>query len=143
MGAVGIAALIANVGVAFMLYRFREGESDRQSVWICSRNDAIANVAVVGAAFGVFGTGTAWPDLIVAAIMATISISGGAKIVRLAWGELSTEAGLPKLIREGTGRIMSAWPRPEENHGSAGEADHRPYRIPAIRLHAFSEPQPE
>lgn len=82
MGAVGIAALIAHVGIAFMLYRFREGDSDRQSVWICSRNDAIANVAVVGAAFGVFGTGTAWPDLIVAAIMATIGISGGAKIIK-------------------------------------------------------------
>ena len=91
MGAVGIAALIANVGVALMLYRFREGDSNMQSVWICSRNDAIANVAVVAAALGVFGTGNAWPDLIVAAIMATIGISGGVKIVRLAWSELSVK----------------------------------------------------
>lgn len=88
MGAVGVAALIANVGVALMLYRFREGDSNRQSVWICSRNDAIANIAVVAAAFGVFGTGSAWPDLTVAAIMATIGISGGVKIIRLAWGEI-------------------------------------------------------
>ena len=91
MGAVGIAALIANVGVAVMLYQFRDGDSNMQSVWICSRNDAIANIAVVAAALGVFGTGTAWPDLIVAAIMATIGISGGIKIIRLAWNELSTK----------------------------------------------------
>ena len=91
MGAVGIAALAANVAVALMLYRFREGDSNMQSVWICSRNDAIANIAVVAAAVGVFGTGTAWPDLIVAAMMATIGISGGIKIIRLAWSELRDE----------------------------------------------------
>lgn len=89
MGAVGIAALIANVVVAAMLYRFRDGDSNMQSVWICSRNDAIANIAVVAAALGVFGTGSAWPDLIVAAIMAAIGVSGGIRIIRLAWGELS------------------------------------------------------
>ena len=89
MGAVGGAALAANVGVAVMLYRFRRGDANRRSVWICSRNDAIANVAVVAAALGVFGTGTAWPDLIVAAIMAALGISGGIQIIRLAWAELS------------------------------------------------------
>ena len=89
MGAVGIAALIANVAVALMLYPFREGDANMRSVWICSRNDAIANIAVVAAAIGVFGTGTAWPDLIVAAIMATLGISGGVKIVRLALSELN------------------------------------------------------
>lgn len=88
MVAVGLAALTANVGVALMLYRFREGDANRRSVWICSRNDAIANIAVVAAAVGVFGTGTAWPDLIVAAIMATLGISGGVKIIRLAWNEM-------------------------------------------------------
>ena len=91
MGAIGIAALIANVAVAVMLYRFRDGDSNMQSVWICSRNDAIANFAVVSAALGVFGSGTAWPDLIVAAIMATIGISGGVKISRIAWAELASE----------------------------------------------------
>ena len=99
MGAVGIAALIANVGVALMLYRFRDGDSNMQSVWICSRNDAIANIAVVAAAFGVFGTGTAWPDLIVAAIMATIGISGGIKIMRLARHELVSERSLAVAVR--------------------------------------------
>ena len=89
MGGVGVAALIANAAVALILYRFREGDANMRSVWICSRNDAIANIAVVGAAVGVFGTGTAWPDLIVAAIIATLSITGGVKIVRLAWSELA------------------------------------------------------
>ena len=94
MGAVGIAALAANVGVALMLFRFREGDANMRSVWICSRNDAIANIAVVAAAVGVFGTGTAWPDLIVAAIMATLGLSGGVKIIRLAWAELNDEPTL-------------------------------------------------
>lgn len=89
MGAVGVAALLANIAVALMLYRFREGDANMRSVWICSRNDAVANIAVVAAAVGVFGTGTAWPDLAVAAIMATLSITGGVQIVRLAWGELA------------------------------------------------------
>jgi Co/Zn/Cd efflux system component len=57
-------------------------------VWICSRNDAIGNVAVLMAAAGVFGTGTGWPDFIVAAIMAALSISGGWQIIRQAYGEL-------------------------------------------------------
>lgn len=94
MGGIGLLALAANIGVAVMLFRFRRGDSNMRSVWICSRNDAIANVAVVAAALGVFGTGTAWPDLIVAAIMAALGISGGARIIRLAWDELSRK---PKL----------------------------------------------
>ena len=98
MGGVGVAALIANVAVALMLYRFREGDANMRSVWICSRNDAIANIAVVAAAVGVFGTGTAWPDLFVAAIIATLSITGGVKIIGLAWSELALSKpgkGLP------------------------------------------------
>ena len=63
MGAVGVAALAANAGVALMLYRFRGGDANMRSVWICSRNDAIGNAAVVLAAAGVFGTGTGWPDV--------------------------------------------------------------------------------
>lgn len=97
MGAVGLAALAANVGVALMLYRFREGDANMRSVWICSRNDAIANIAVVAAAFGVFGTGSAWPDLIVAAIMATLGITGGIKIIRLALNELGDGKSIPIL----------------------------------------------
>lgn len=88
MGIVGVAALSANAGVALMLYRYRTGDANMRSVWICSRNDAIGNVAVVLAAAGVFGTGTAWPDLIVAGIMAALGISGGVQIIRQARSEL-------------------------------------------------------
>jgi len=88
MGGVGIAALLANVFVAVMLFRFRAGDANMRSVWICSRNDAVGNVAVVAAAAGVFGTGTAWPDLIVAAILAGLGLIGGWQIVRQASAEL-------------------------------------------------------
>jgi Co/Zn/Cd efflux system component len=88
MGVIGIVALVVNAAVALMLFRFRTGDSNMQSVWICSRNDAIGNIAVVAAALGVFGTGTGWPDVIVAAIMASLSISGGWQIIRQARGEL-------------------------------------------------------
>lgn len=90
MGAVGVLALVANGGVALMLYRFRSGDANMRSVWICSRNDAIGNAAVVLAALGVFGTGTAWPDIGVALIMAGLGLSGGFQILRQAWGELTT-----------------------------------------------------
>jgi Co/Zn/Cd efflux system component len=97
MGVIGVLALAANVGVALMLYKFRAGDSNMRSVWICSRNDAIGNLAVLAAAAGVLGTRTGWPDTIVAAIMATLSISGGWQIVRQAGGELATrrQAGHP------------------------------------------------
>ncbi len=94
MGVVGIAALVANGGVALMLYRFRQGDANMRSVWICSRNDAIGNVAVVLAALGVFGTGSGWPDLVVAAIMGGLGLWGGSQIVRQARAELrSAPAG--------------------------------------------------
>jgi len=88
MGAVGVTALIANGGVALMLYRFRSGDANMRSVWICSRNDAIGNLAVLFAALGVFGTGTGWPDATVAAIMGGLGLLGGWQIVRQARGEL-------------------------------------------------------
>jgi Co/Zn/Cd efflux system component len=88
MGTIGIVALLVNAGVAVMLFRFRTGDANMRSVWICSRNDAIGNVAVVAAAAGVFRTGTGWPDVIVAAIMAGLSISGGWQIIRAARREL-------------------------------------------------------
>ncbi|MBA4503694.1 cation transporter [Marinobacterium marinum] len=82
MGLVGLLALVANVSVAIVLFRFREGDADMRSVWLCSRNDAIGNLAVMTAALGVFRTGTAWPDLIVAAIMGTLAITAGVGVVR-------------------------------------------------------------
>ena len=90
MGVIGIAALVANAGVAFMLYRFRSGDANMRSVWICSRNDAIGNLAVVLAAAGVFGMGSAWPDLVVATIIAALGLSGGVQIMRQARNELTS-----------------------------------------------------
>ncbi|MBI2768146.1 MAG: cation transporter [Burkholderiales bacterium] len=89
MGAVGTLALAANLGVAWLLYAFREGDANMRSVWLCTRNDAIGNIAVMLAALGVLGTGTAWPDLAVALVMATLAISAGVSVLRQAMGELS------------------------------------------------------
>ncbi|NML96148.1 cation transporter [Novosphingobium olei] len=88
IGIVGVIALVANLACAAMLWRHREGDANRRSVWICSRNDAIGNIAVVAAAIGVFGTGTGWPDIAVAAIMAGLALSGGWQIIRQARSEL-------------------------------------------------------
>jgi Co/Zn/Cd efflux system component len=88
MGIVACAALIANGAVALLLFRFRGGDANMRSVWICSRNDAIGNLAVLGAAAGVFGTGSGWPDAIVAAAMAALSLGGGWQIIHQARGEL-------------------------------------------------------
>lgn len=84
MGAIGMVALLANLACAVMLWRHREGDANRRSVWICSRNDAIGNIAVVAAALGVFGTAPACPDIMVAAIFAGLGVSGGWQIVRQA-----------------------------------------------------------
>jgi cation diffusion facilitator family transporter len=91
MGVVGTIALLANVAVALMLYAYREGDSNMRSVWLCSRNDALGNLAVMLAALGVFGTGAGWPDLIVATIMALLSISAAVQITRHALEELRSE----------------------------------------------------
>lgn len=88
MGSVGLVALAVNAGVALMLYRFREGDSNMRSVWICSRNDAIGNVAVMLAAVGVFGTGSAWPDLVVAAVMGALALTGAWTVLKQARAEL-------------------------------------------------------
>lgn len=88
MGLIGILALLVNVGVASLLFRYRIGDANMRSVWICSRNDAIGNIAVIGAAIGVFGTGTAWPDLLVAAILGILGLSGGVQIIAQATKEL-------------------------------------------------------
>ena len=92
MGLIGALALAVNVAVALMLYAFREGDANMRSVWLCSRNDAIGNVAVMLAALGVVGTGTVWPDLAVAAVMAYLAITGGWSVLRQARGELTSAA---------------------------------------------------
>ena len=87
MGSIALVALVANVAVAWMLYAFREGDANMRSVWLCSRNDAIGNLAVFIAALGVFGTGSAWPDLAVASLMAALALHGGWTVLQLARGE--------------------------------------------------------
>lgn len=91
MGTIGSLALAANVAVALMLYAYRTGDANMRSVWLCSRNDAFGNIAVMLAALGVFGTGTAWPDLVVAAVMATLAIWGGSSVIQQARQELAFE----------------------------------------------------
>src|SRR4051795_4868487 len=88
MGEVGFAALVANGAVFALLWVYRAGDSNMRSAWLCSRNDVIGNLAVLLAALGVFGTGTGWPDVIVAAIMAGLALQGAWQIVRHAQTEL-------------------------------------------------------
>lgn len=88
MGAVGVLALAVNIGVAILLYRYRDGDANMRSVWLCTRNDAIGNLAVLAAALGVFSTGTAWPDWIVAALMAALALHASATVIRAARREL-------------------------------------------------------
>ena len=90
MGGVAIAALIANVSVAALLFRYRTGDSNMQSIWLCSRNDAIGNLAVIAAAASVFATASRWPDLLVAGVIALLSITAAFRVVRLALVELKT-----------------------------------------------------
>ncbi len=88
MGAIGALALLANVAVAAMLYAWREGDANMRSVWLCSRNDAIGNVAVMAAALGVFGTGSAWPDVAVAVVMGVLALTAARAVVQQARTEL-------------------------------------------------------
>lgn len=87
MGAVGFAALAANAACFGLLWAYRAGDSNMRSVWLCSRNDVIGNVAVLLAALGVFGTGTGWPDVVVAAVMAGLALQGSWLVIRHALSE--------------------------------------------------------
>jgi Co/Zn/Cd efflux system component len=88
MGAIGALALVANLGVAVLLFRFREGDSNRVSVWLCTRNDAIGNLAVLAAAAGVFGLGHGWPDALVAAGMGLLALHSASRVARQAMTEI-------------------------------------------------------
>jgi len=87
MGVVGFLALLTNLASVFLLVRYKDGDANVRSVWLCSRNDAIGNVAVMIAALGVWGTATRWPDLIVATIMAALFLSSAFQIIRQAFAE--------------------------------------------------------
>lgn len=91
MGLVGSLALAANLFVAILLFRYRNGESNMRSIWLCTRNDVIGNLAVVAAGVGVFASATRWPDLFVAALMAFLAISSARQIVIQAHSELRQE----------------------------------------------------
>jgi Co/Zn/Cd efflux system component len=97
MGVIGAVALAANVSVALMLFRYRKGDSNMRAVWLCTRNDAIGNLAVLIAAAGVFASDTAWPDLAVAAIMSSLAMLAGAQVMRQAWREI-VESRAPAVL---------------------------------------------
>ncbi len=87
MGGIAVLALAANLASVLLLLRYKDGDANVRSVWLCSRNDAIGNVIVMAAAAGVWGTKTAWPDLGVAALMAGIFLTSATQILRQAWQE--------------------------------------------------------
>ena len=87
MGIIGFMALSANLASVLILVPYKDGDANVRSVWLCSRNDAIGNVAVMIAALGVWGTSTGWPDLIVAGIMAALFLSSSVQIIRQALAE--------------------------------------------------------
>ncbi len=91
MMVISVVGLAVNIGCAALLYRHRGGDSNRESVWICSRNDAIGNIAVILAAGGVFASASAWPDIIVAAILGYLALSGAWQILRAASKDLQVQ----------------------------------------------------
>ena len=91
MGMIGSLALFANLAVAWLLFRFRSGDSNMQSVWLCTRNDAIGNLAVILAGVGVFYTQARWPDLIVAMLISSLALHSAWKITILAKLEISSQ----------------------------------------------------
>jgi Co/Zn/Cd efflux system component len=95
MGAVGFAALAANAASFGLLSAYRGGDANMRSAWVCTRNDVLGNLAVLLAALGVFGTGTGWPDVIVAGIMATLAVQGAAAVIRQSVSELRQPAAVP------------------------------------------------
>jgi Co/Zn/Cd efflux system component len=90
MGTVGCIALATNAVSFGLLWAYRTGDANMRSAWICTRNDVFGNLAVLLAAFGVFGTGTGWPDVIVAGIMAVLAIQGSIAVIRQSSVELGT-----------------------------------------------------
>jgi Co/Zn/Cd efflux system component len=93
MGSTGVLALVANLTSAAILYRHRFGDSNMRSVWLCTRNDAFANLAVIAAASGVWASATGWPDLAVGAVIAALALSSSFAVLRQARGELRAAAG--------------------------------------------------
>jgi len=98
MGVIGLMALAANLATVLLLVSYKDGDANVRSVWLCSRNDAIGNVAVMVAALGVWGSSAAWPDLAVAFVMASLFLSSAFQILAQSWREFragEAEAGAP------------------------------------------------
>lgn len=127
MGAVGALALAANVASVFILLRWRDGDSNVRSVWLCSRNDAIGNVTVILAGAAVFATGSRMPDLIVAVALAALFLNSSRQIIRQALAE----------------RRSSLVSRAKDDYCGAQERDDRPRDIPAIGRVALDDPEPD
>ena len=107
MGGVGFTALAANAASFWLLWQHRTGDANMHSAWICTRNDVLGNLAVLLAALGVFGTGTGWPDVIVAAIMAVLALQGSTIVIMQARAELrSSLAKLVPIERDRSGRLL-------------------------------------
>ena len=112
MGAVGFAALAANAASFGLLWAYRGGDANMRSAWICTRNDVLGNLAVLLAALGVFGTGTGWPDVIVATIMAGLALQGANIVVQQSLRELRQPVTVPAESLNcwpSTLRIQSPW----------------------------------
>lgn len=90
MGIIGVIALLINIISAVLLFREREGDSNRASVWLCSRNDALGNIAIMLAAAAVYFTQSAWPDILVALLMTTLALHASRQVIRRARAELRT-----------------------------------------------------
>lgn len=88
MGLFAIVALAVNVAAAAVLIPHREGDANVRAVWLFSRNDAIGNLAVVIAAGLVWWSGTAWPDLAVAVVIAGLFLQSAWSIIRNAHADL-------------------------------------------------------
>jgi Co/Zn/Cd efflux system component len=101
MGLIGFLALAANVTSVVLLMRYKDGDANVRSVWLCSRNDAIGNVAVMGASIAVFFTASAWPDVLVALIMAGLFLRSAQLIFAQAWKEFRTGEDIGALSSHG------------------------------------------
>ena len=114
MGAIGFLALAANLASVGLLMRYKDGDANVRSVWLCSRNDAIGNIAVMLAAAGVWASDTGWPDLLVAGLMAGLFLSSAFQIIVQAWRERRGDTAACAVAPEGT----------SDGHGGAHAHDH-------------------
>lgn len=101
MGSIGILALLANLASVLLLMRYKDGDANVRSVWLCSRNDAVGNVAVMGASVAVWLFSSPWPDLIVAMIMAGLFVHSSQLILRQAWREYRSDKAIAVFSSHG------------------------------------------